>query len=257
MRLPGSEILSIVVIVIFALFVIDGWRKGLFKKVTGVLAFILSCVLVPFVLPYVTDYLKDNTPVYSAIAAQCEKTVTDQVASFMQKGTENEVQNGGASGALGSLSQIDQTKLIRSLPLPSFLQNMMLSYNNREGYRSLNVTDFGGYLVQFVANVILNILAFIVTLLLVFVVIWVILKIAGVASHLPFIHLLDRVGGMILGGVQGVIVIWFFFLIISMLTGTKIGLSISELINESKILRPVYQGNALMKIVTDALHNMM
>ncbi|MDO4475499.1 MAG: CvpA family protein [Lachnospiraceae bacterium] len=244
-----ADILGIVVLVIFGLFVIDGWRKGLFRKITGVLSFVLACILVPFALPYVTDYVKEQTPVYDVIVQQCEKTLTEEIMKEMPAGTE--------AGAMTSLSQIEQTKLIRSLPLPEFMQNSLLSNNNRDGYRALEATGFTGYLVRYVANVILNILTFILTLMLVYVVVWIILKIAGIASRLPFINLLDRLGGLVLGGVQGLIAVWFLLLIVSMLSGTQIGLTVNELLSESTLIRPIYQNNVLMKLISDTVNGMM
>ena len=53
---------------------------------------------------------------------------------------------------------------------------MMINYNNSEGYARLQVDNFGSYVVHFFANIVLNILAFVVTLLVVQLVLWTALR---------------------------------------------------------------------------------
>ena len=294
------NILTIVILAIFLLFAWSGFQKGLIRKLAGIVSLALSVILVSVALPYITDFLKSETPVYELLVDRCEEVVGDQAISSLlggeskdggidrdqikslmdQYGMDSSVvdamsdeqleelagqyfqeylnQSGEQeSGAVFSLSKIEQTKLIQNLPIPSFLKEMMINYNNSEGYERLQVSDFGSYVVHFFANIILNILAFVVTLLVVQLVLWTGLTALDLFSRLPLLNLLNRIGGLAIGAVQGLLVVWVIFLIISALSATDTGMMLMEMIDQSTILRPMYDGNLFMKIAVQALSGIM
>lgn len=294
------NILTIVILAIFLLFAWSGFQKGLIRKLAGIVSLALSVILVSVALPYITDFLKSETPVYELLVDRCEEVVGDQAISSLlggeskdggidrdqikslmdQYGMDSSVvdamsdeqleelagqyfqeylnQSGEQeSGAVSSLSKIEQTKLIQNLPIPSFLKEMMINYNNSEGYERLQVSDFGSYVVHFFANIVLNILAFVVTLLVVQLVLWTGLTALDLFSRLPLLNLLNRIGGLAIGAVQGLLAVWVIFLIISALSATDTGMMLMEMIDQSTILRPMYDGNLFMKIAVQALSGIM
>ena len=309
------SIMGLAVLAVIILFALHGGRQGLVRQLSGVLAVVIAAVLVNFMLPYVTQAIRERTPVYQLIVNQCEKAVgsqlaksisdeaaeavsseqlsRDQIRAYMdQYGLQgsridamsdeqlSEYVNGplkeyieqtlglefsggfsatGAvvSNALDSLTKIEQTKLIRDLPVPGFLQKMMVNYNNSEGYKRLGVKDFAGYLIHFIANILLNILSFIVTMLVTWAVARIILLSARLFSGLPLVHAADRVGGMLLGALKGIFVVWIFFLLLSILSGTQIGMKLLDMVYSSALLRPIYESNAFMRIVSNAMKNIM
>lgn len=294
------NILTIVILAIFLLFAWSGFQKGLIRKLAGIVSLALSVILVSVALPYITDFLKSETPVYELLVDRCEEVVGDQAISSLlggeskdggidrdqikslmdQYGMDSSVvdamsdeqlkelagqyfqeyldqSEGQESGGISSLSKIEQTKLIQNLPIPSFLKEMMINYNNSEGYARLQVDNFGSYVVHFFANIVLNILAFVVTLLVVQLVLWTGLTALDLFSRLPLLNLLNRIGGLAIGAVQGLLVVWVIFLIISALSATDTGMMLMEMIDQSTILRPMYDGNLFMKIAVQALSGIM
>ena len=159
--------------------------------------------------------------------------------------------------ALDNLGKNDQTRLILQLPLPDFMKNMMLTYNNSEGYRKLDTSDFRGYLVHFIANAILNVIAFLVTLAVVHLIVLLLLKALDMIAHFPILNTFNRLGGLIIGGIEGILAIWLIFLIISMLSGTRIGITLLGMINESPLLKPLYNNNLFMVIAVNAIKGIL
>ena len=166
-------------------------------------------------------------------------------------------QDGGSSGNLLTMTRVEQTEMIQNLPIPEFLKNLMLNYNNSEGYRKLNVNNFTGYTVQFFANVMLNIVAFIVTLVVVQLIIWTIMTALNIFSRLPIIHLINQFGGLIVGMLQGLFAVWMLFLVIAIFSGTEIGMMLMNMIVQSPILKPVYESNMFLKIIVQAIANIL
>lgn len=313
------NILTIVVLAVFLLSAVNGLRKGLVKKLAGIVALLISSLLVSIALPYVTDFLKTQTPVYEYIVKQCETVVGKQAAASIikknkqgngQSGKESSLyreqilelvdqyggqygidrsvaenlsdaqlweiagnylqsyisqslqansssQDGGSSGNLLTMTRVEQTEMIQNLPIPEFLKNLMLNYNNSEGYRKLNVNNFTGYTVQFFANVMLNIVAFIVTLVVVQLIIWTIMTALNIFSRLPIIHLINQLGGLIVGMLQGLFAVWMLFLVIAIFSGTEIGMMLMNMIVQSPILKPVYESNMFLKIIVQAIANIL
>lgn len=291
------NILSIGILAVFFLFVASGWKKGLVKKMAGIVALVASSFLVSIALPYITEFLKTETPVYQYIVYQCENVLSSNNINYWLTGekegsaidreeirylldyygmdssvvdtlSDSELeklanqyfqeymsQNGGSSAV--SLTKVEQTELIQNLPVPDFLQNLLLNYNNSEGYKKLEVTDFGGYLVNFFANIILNILAFVVTLLVVQLVLWTGITALDLFSRLPVLNFVNHLGGLAVGALQGLFAVWLLFLIISLFSATEIGMTLMNMVNESVLLQPMYESNMFLKIVTQAIAKLM
>lgn len=297
------NILMIGVLAVFLVFAASGWRMGLIRKLAGIVSLLLSAILVSAALPYITEFIKKETPVYQYIAVQCENVVGQQltapslaggsangggltrerIKSLMEQyGMDSSAVDGMSddelqiliyqyfpeyadgmeikdtpSADLSSMTRIEQTKLIESLPLPDFLRQLMLNYNNSEGYGKLDVSDFSGYLVHFLANIVLNIVAFVITLLVVQIVLWTGLSMLNLFARLPVLHLLNRVGGLFVGVFQGLLAVWMIFLVISMLSGTEAGQMMIGMINSSSTLRMMYDSNLFLKIVAGAVASFM
>lgn len=56
------NILTGIVIIIFLLFMIRGYRRGLIKSLASVISLVASLALVSFVTPYVSQFLQEQTP---------------------------------------------------------------------------------------------------------------------------------------------------------------------------------------------------
>ena len=291
------NIMGFVILGIFLVSAVFGYKAGLTKMLSGVIAMILSCAVVYFALPYVTKILKEKTPVYDVIVSQCEKVIDSQAAgkflggggsgidkeylrSLMQQYgldtsgldymSDEELrqtaayyfeeffpENAGTLQVLDGMSRIEQTKLIQKLPVPDFLQKMILNYNNSEGYRRLNVSDFGGYLVRFIASIFLNILAFLLTLILSQLVIRIVLAALHLFARLPLVSAADRIGGFALGAVRGIFFVWLLLLVLSVFSGTPVGIRLMEMVDESILARPLYETNVFLKIVMEGIRSIM
>ena len=80
------NILEIAVVVLIAVFAIAGWRKGFVRKLASMLSFVISIILVAFFLPYMTEFLKTDTPVYDYIVKQCREVMTENLADALTMG---------------------------------------------------------------------------------------------------------------------------------------------------------------------------
>lgn len=66
---------------------------------------------------------------------------------------------------------------------------------------------------------------------------------------LPVLNGLNKLGGILFGCVNGLMTIWFFFIIITVFAGTSWGVKVFEQINSSVLLSFLYNNNYLMAII--------
>lgn len=306
------NILEIAVAAVILLFAAAGYRKGFVKKLAAMVSLLVSVVLVSALLPWITAFLKENTPVYTMIEEQCRMVMEKQIGEALFSGAEKSTgessqaeiyrnmgreemkalieangydgslldalsdeqleqykeqyiqqyfgsdttDSGGSenSGAflLGNLTRIEQTELIENLPLPEFLQDILLDYNNEEGYQGLGVSTFQDYLVGFIATGILNVAAFLVSVLIVHLLLWLSISALSILTNLPVIRVVNRVAGLALGLLQALLVLWLAFLILSLVSGTGIGMQLMKMVESSNWLNWLYQSNLFLEIVLRA-----
>ncbi|MFR6591170.1 MAG: CvpA family protein [Gallintestinimicrobium sp.] len=77
------NLLEAAVVAVMVLFAIAGFRKGFVKKFAAMVSLALSIVLVSALLPYITQYLKENTPVYTFLVEQCTGIMEKQVLNSL------------------------------------------------------------------------------------------------------------------------------------------------------------------------------
>lgn len=80
------NILEIIVIVLTVIFAATGYWKGFVRKLASLLSLVISVALVSVCLPYVTDFLKNSTPVYDMIVKQCREVVENQISGILESG---------------------------------------------------------------------------------------------------------------------------------------------------------------------------
>lgn len=276
------NLLTIIVLLVLLFFILNGFRRGFIKTFVSMVSLIVSIVLVSIATPYVTEFLKTQTPLYSMIEEKCQSAfgVTDKqnkVNKDAQSGDnqksdipnsdglnsenqnpnssdgKNQGQNGSGQKSGYVLSLLDQAKLIEELQLPEVIRNMLESNNNKTGYEKLAVQSFEEYIPSYMATLILNIISFVATFLLVISFLWITVMTLDVIANLPIIHGINQVLGLVLGLVQGLVFVWIAFLIITVLSSIDLGRDLMLMIHNSKILSFIYDNNIFLKLLTDAM----
>ena len=65
------------------------------------------------------------------------------------------------------------------------------------------------------------------------------------------LHGLNKLGGFLFGVLNGLMTIWFFFIIITAFGGTSWGMEVFRQINDSIFLSFLYNNNYLMAIIVN------
>lgn len=218
-----------VVAVFIGYHVVDGFRRGFIRKSVSAVSLILTLVLVTCLTPRITTFLQEHTSVYKNLQEKCSEL-------FMDEDYDETVKT-------------DQVQMIENMNLPDNVKKMILENNNAEAYDLLEVTGFYDYIGAYLANLILDTMAYLLTFVVVFSLLRIVLLALDVVTMLPVLHGINKLAGGVLGLAVAVVLIWIVFLLVTILCSGELGRQFFALIQENQFLLLLYNQNAIMKTV--------
>lgn len=220
-----------VLMILFVLCVIQGFRKGLIRTAISMVFFIIVIVVASWLNPYVSNFIREKTSWQETIQERCSEALFQSLDKQVE------------------LPVSTQVEFIEELPLPQNMKDKLIENNNAEMYRKLAVEGFSDYLSGYVAYGIMNGIAFLISFVIAIIIIKLILYAVDILTELPGVGTLNRIGGLFLGGVQGILWIWIFFLVVTLVCDTPAGAYLMKEINQDVILQWFYDQNYLMQII--------
>ena len=224
--------LLLIVILIIVIFCYRGWSLGIIKSVFLICSTVLALIITSICSPIVSNMLCSNEKLISV--------TTDTVSHTMGINKENKTK-----------SKKEQNKKIEEIPLSNSIKKQLIKNNTKKIYNNLLADTFEEYLCRYIAVMIIRGLSFFVLYVIVRIGVFVLAKMLDIISKLPVIKQMDKTAGMILGGLQSILLIWISCLVLMLFSGTSIGKEIYECINNSIILSFIYNNNILMVLLTD------
>lgn len=143
-----------------------------------------------------------------------------------------------------------QISAIEAADLPDVFKNLLTENNNSEMYQRLGAETFAEYVGNFLAELILNILAFLCTFILITIVIRAIVFALDIVSNLPVLGILNRLAGAVIGTAGALVIVWTVFVVITLLYVTSVGKELYHMIETDVFLNALYQHNPIMGIAT-------
>jgi uncharacterized membrane protein required for colicin V production len=228
-----SLILDLIVVAVIVLFSFRGYRKGLILTVYGVASFVIAVVVSLSLYPHVSRLIRENTGLYENIKASAGASV---------------------AGRLQELGGATAEEAISGMDFPPFIRDALLRNNNAVVNNVLGSFGVQDYIAGSVANIAINA----VSLVAVFIITFIALKIAGIAlrivSRLPVIHTFDKYGGGIAGFFQGILVVWLLLTVFVMFVTFTGDVAYFEILNDSNIAKVVQERNFVFRTVVDIFY---
>ncbi len=216
---------------------IYGYVKGFIRIVISLVAVAATLILVGMFVPTVTDMIVDYTPLDEAIELQFTTAMFGDDVYVATEGSEEE------------LALSEQISLIEAAEIPDFLKEAALDNNNDEIYEQLGVTTFMDYIGQYLAKWVINVLAYIITFLIVWCVVSIFVFSLDVIAGLPVLHGINRIIGTVLGLGFALVIVWVGFLGLSIIYASEIGQMCYAWIAESALLTYLYEVNPIIEML--------
>ena len=239
------NILLIVVIGIILITGVVGYYKGLIKTVLSMVTIVVSAILTSIVAPEVSKVLCENDSVY--------ESVYDVVSENIDL---TEVTNELAKTASDKLDEAAQSEILDEIGMPPVVKDIIIESGNLEKFTEENSDKFAEYLYNLITDLVINASTYVVVFIVLSIILAIISSVLNLISKLPVLKSLNRMAGAVLGVVEGFIIVWLFFILISVLPGNEFMEKCNEDIQENAILTYLYDNNIIMSAVSDYVEEM-
>lgn len=212
---------------------IKGYRRGLLRVVFSLVSFFLSLAFVMWATPYITEFLEENTQIYTTIQEKCEENLRISAEDSMQEQGENSAEQMEVSG----------------IKLPQGLQEQLIGEGIEAADDLLDSAGIYTKLADNLAHFIVSGISFFAAWIIASILIHIISGILNLVSHLPIIHGMNKTLGVVAGFIEGLFYVWLFFYLITICCASDFGKIMIRFIDESVLLTYLYNHNALLQIL--------
>jgi len=223
------NILDLIVIAIIVISGVRAYYRGFLCTVFQTLSTIIALVL---------SYM-----IYKPINVILRKTF---LYGWLQKAAMGQIFNQeNPTGLQGQTQLINTIKL----PIPNNIKENLIRNNNPEVYKLLGVDSFQEYIGGYIANFLLNIIAFIIVWCLVKAILYVADETLQIITMLPVIKFADRWLGLGFGFIKGAIGVWIATIVVAILIVLPKFQQVGVLLSDSSIARWFYENNIVLEII--------
>ncbi len=222
-------ILDLAVIILVGGMAFAAYRKGFILSALGFLPIVVALVATRILTPSVSQFLR-QTPFFTSLS------------DGVSKGLHLE-------NVVGEAAMQTQREIIRNMQLPSFLKNTLMENNNPVIYNLLDAENLQSYISGFLANICINI----ISVLVVFVAVWVgmhfLLKAMNLIAKMPVLNLCNRVSGGVVGALKGLCLVWMVCFLLTLFQCNAKMNFLFDAINLSYVTKGLYEHNILMAFI--------
>lgn len=223
-----------ILIVVIGIVVLLGWlglKKGLIKMVFSLVSTIVALLVAMIFSPVVAGVMKNN----EAIVGFFDEKIGALVDFSPEEAKEE--------------SESKQESLIEALPLPETFKESLTKNNTEESYVSMRAQSFEEYVCRQITNVIINAIAFVITLVLAIIALALLCKTLDLLAKLPVIRQINSIAGLAAGVAEGLLLIWVLFAVLTMFAGSEFGKEALAMISENPLLDFLYKNNMVSKYI--------
>lgn len=219
-------IIDIIIIAVIALCTFLGYKKGLIKLAVGILGFFLAIIIALVLYTPISNFIINNTNVKDNI----KNAISDTVKSYVIK----------EESAEGEEKQRESKVMVTYIDGIVAKQKEMIVTGEKElidtvsDNVAVNIIRIGVALAVFIIS----------KLILIFINVF-----ADLIGKLPIIKQFNKAGGTIYGVIQGILIVYIVFAIISLIAPMLNNTDFLEQINNSLIGNMVYNNNIILKLL--------
>ena len=245
--------LLIGVILILGIFAIIGWRKGVIKIVLSLAAMIVTIVASVVIAPVATSSIKRGTNIDENLAQSIYELLSDnkEIDNYFAEGNELPV-NIDTSQIANYIESMNVMigEISDKVNLPESMTNTLKEIPESEimgiveDYSSTSVKELTLKIISVrLADIVLTAIVYI------FIALRIIISATGIVRRLPVIKQADKIGGVVVGFIEGLVVVWIFFTIVTAISGTETASNILLQIHGNTFLEALYNYNPITRVL--------
>ena len=143
-----------------------------------------------------------------------------------------------------------QMAAIEAADLPDVFKDLLSVNNNSEIYEELGVETFAQYVGNYLAKLLINIVAFLCTFIIVTIILRAVVFALDIVSDLPVLGFINRLLGGVIGVLCALIITWLIFILVTLMYTMPVGKEIYQMIQSNAVLKLLYEYNPIMNLAT-------
>ena len=221
--------IDIAVIVVLLVFAISNTRKGFAGALLWFLPTLLGILLSWKMSAGVIKYVR-GTAVFPFLSTK--------------------INNGlNIESILPDLTLDAQNEIISGMNVPDVIKNALVTNNNSVIYNIFDAQTLQEYVAGFLTNVIISVAVVILLFIIGVVVGKIVLKILDVVNDIPVIGFFSRAGGLIVGIVKGICVIWILGIAVTFFCTKPWAQEFIAMLEMAPLAGWLYKNNMLLYVV--------
>ena len=248
------NLMTSITVILLGVFSIVGYKKGLMKTVMSVGCILLALFLSQAAYEQVEKGIRSGTHIDEEI----EKKIAERIDSLLYPSakpvSDNEPEDKNAKKKYWN-SPTERAEVIDKLPLPEGIKTVLKDNKDADDvYREFDVkpiVEFDKYIVKMLSSIIINGIAYLVTFVGFFVFFCVLLGLANILNDFPLVGWIDSLGGLALGLVKGLVLVWLVYFFVTMCSSTEWGMRAYYQIQASSWMKQINDNNILIKVLYD------
>lgn len=222
----GALIADIALICTFVISISAAFRKGFTILVFNFICLLITIVAVLALCKPLTNFVYDKTSVDEFFSKHIKNSIGDFIENQLEKN-----------------DHINTGKTNISKPIADKINNYIDEANDKA------VTNVSGYVADKLAYIVISALVVIFLCIVVRVSTIFLRAILCFITELPFIHSIDKVGGVVYGVIRAYIIVYLILAILSLLCPIMANTGIIAAINHSRFCSKFYNNNVFLKIL--------
>lgn len=225
--------LLIVVLLVLIAYTVRGYRRGMLRVLYSLFSLVVTILFVAWTTPYISRIIKENTQIYQKIEEKCEESIREKTQTQITEETEQDADILEEYG----------------IKLPEALENM-LSDKIQEGSDDF-LESSGAYtaMAEHLAQLAVDGIAFFTALIICAILLHILGGLIDVVSMIPVLKGINRILGLAAGLLQGLIMVWLFLYLVTVIQAFPVGQELLALVQESTFLTRLYQNNLVVYFV--------
>ncbi len=134
--------------------------------------------------------------------------------------------------------------------MPQDLVNILVENNNKEVYELFEVNNIVDYVATYISNMAVNVIAIFITWIIATIGLAIGIRSVNVITKLPVIRTFNELGGLCVGLIHSVIIIWLFCLIAPFIMESASFTWLKTIWNSSSLINIFYENNLILNYIT-------
>ena len=228
------NLLVLGILAFILLLVFRGYRKGFFKSAASAIGIVLAVLLTAILYPGVNKLL-------------CQYTVLDDVIE------QKIIEKFELPEETKTATRNEEIDTIENLDLPDNVKGWLIANCNGETFLESGVDNVCSYIAKSLTAMVMRGISYVLTLLVLLLLLHILIMVLDVGNYIPIVKSINKAGGAIFGAGQGILIVWIFMGIVTLLSTFSWAYQVIQMIDESPLLAWLYKKDIFLKIIVDIL----